>query len=73
MVVWTLWEKLLERQMFEEGKDEGQRRLMSDHSHMLARTREVVKPMRQRLVELKAEFTGLRELLLAGGARKDIR
>ena len=70
MSVWTLWEKLLERQMFEENKDEGHRRLMSDHSHMLARVREVVKPLRQRLVELKAEFTGLRELLIARGLGK---
>ena len=66
MTVWTLWEKLLERRLFEETKDEDKerRRLMSDYSHMLARVREVVKPMIQRLEELKAEFTGQRDYFL---------
>jgi hypothetical protein len=66
MTVWTLWEKLLERRMFEETKDEDKerRRLMSDYSHMLARVREVVKPMIQRLEEVKAEFTGQRDYFL---------
>jgi len=66
MTVWTPWEKLLERRMFEETKDEDKerRRLMSDYSHMLARVREVVKPMIQRLEEVKAEFTGQRDYFL---------
>jgi hypothetical protein len=67
MAVWTLWEKLLERGMFEETKDDGSRSLMSDCNHMVARVREVVKPMRKRLTELRAEFTGFRELLIARG------
>jgi hypothetical protein len=61
MTVWTLWEKLLERRMFEEtkGEDEGHRRVMSDNSHRLARVREAVKPMIQRLQDIKAEFKEL--------------
>jgi len=51
MTVWTLWEKLLERQMFEDTKDEDEeyRRSMSDSTHRLARLRAVVKPMVKRL------------------------
>ena len=66
MTVWTLWEELLERRLFEETKDEDKerRRLMSDYSHMLARVREVVKPMVQRLQDVKVEFTGLRDHFL---------
>src|SRR5208337_3208579 len=63
MTVWTLWEELLDRRLFEETKheDKERRRSMSDYSHMLARMREVVKPMVQRLEDVKAEFTGLRD------------
>lgn len=68
MTVWTLWEKILERQMFKETKDENEehRRSMSDNSHMLARVREIVRPMIQRLVDVKAELTELHDPFLLG-------
>jgi hypothetical protein len=64
MTVWTLWEKLLERRMFKETKQEEEhRRWMSKNSHMLARIREIVKPMIRRLEEVKTEYTDLHEPL----------
>lgn len=67
MTVWTLREELLRRRMFEETKDEDKQRrqLMSDYSHMLARVREVVKPMILRLKEAKAEFARQEDYLLS--------
>jgi hypothetical protein len=67
MTVWTLWEKLLERRMFEETEDEEHRRSMSDNTHKLARLREVVKAIIQRLQEVKADFTEPRDLILLLG------
>lgn len=68
MTVWTLWEKLLERRMFKETKqeDEEHRRWMSKSSHMLARIREIVKPMIRRLEEVKTQYTELHEPLFVG-------
>jgi len=66
MTVWTLWEKLLERSFFEQTKDEdaGYRRSMSSYSHSLARVRETVGAMTERLEDLKGKITELGGLFL---------
>jgi len=72
MTAWTLWEKLLERCMFEETAHEGNREMMSDHSHLQAQLAEVAKALRQRLEKSRSEFTGLRELALTSPLREKL-
>lgn len=72
MTAWTFWEKLLDRYMLEESADEGNRAMMSDHSHLQAQLAEVAKALGQRLEKLRGEFTGLRELALKGPLREKL-
>lgn len=67
MTVCKFCEEILMREMAKEHSEESYRAVQADHSHLLARTREVVRAERDRLSQVKAEYNGLRELLLGRG------
>jgi len=67
MTVCKFCEEIGKLEMAKDDSDDSYRAVQADHSHLLARTRETVKAVRERLIQVKAEYNGLRESLLRRG------
>ncbi|TAM79780.1 MAG: hypothetical protein EPN47_18480 [Acidobacteria bacterium] len=64
MTVCKFCEEMFRREAAKHDSYPAGRAIEADHSHLLAKTREIVKPMRDKLSRLKGEYSGLREALL---------